>query len=531
MNSALGIVVAMAAACSGGILIHRLLQQQRRRNSAHTPTQPTEPAPPAPRIEAAASPATGLVMPSQLLPLPETPARPPEAITGQAAVQPEPERGPLVVRLHYRRSGGDIGEYNGTMLSRRPDDDGMRLVNLRLDGETFVKSFLIERMLRLELVEHNRIIEDADAIQNELLLRLPIGRRRRKADPRLNSRSSSASTASSATASAPAVASASEPQLSELLPVGARGFAVFDLETTALSIHSARIVEIALVLVDPDGSVTDEWVSLVNPQESISNSSIHGISDAMVRSAPVFAVLARTIAGHLHGRVLVAHNLNSYDLPILKRHFAEVPGLSVDLGDGIDTMPQPRRKLSTLCRQHGIELKHGDAHTALGDTRALAALLRNKPGHLRPAGVAAAAADAVPPLADSPALTRSDVNRAQPAQPKARTGEWISHSLDLKPGLEFMATGPKSKGVDTEIRRGEAHGEQLGLHYKKRNNIPKRTPPAFLLSTSLRLATGKMREAREQGLAVVTVADLMRCTCGDSVRAHRWCADGSPGDG
>lgn len=457
-------------------------------------------------------------------------------MTSSAAVPPAPERGPLVVRLHYRRSGGDIGEYKGTMLSRRPDDAGMRLVNLRLDGERFVKPFLMERMLRLELVEHNRIIEGAESIQNELLRRLEIGRRRRKADPRPKTTSSSASTASSATASSAAVAPAPEQQLSELLPEGARGFAVFDLETTALSIHSARIVEIALVLVDPDGSVTDEWVSLINPEESIGNSSIHGISDAMVRSAPVFAALAQTIANHLHGRVPVAHNLNSYDLPILKRHFAEVPGLTIELGDGIDTMPHPRRKLSTLCRQHGIELKDDDAHTALGDTRALAALLCSKPGHLRPASVAASTAGAFPPLGDSAALTRSDSNRAQdqqpqPAQPKTRTGEWVIHSLDLKPGLEFMATGPKSKGVDTEIRRGEAHGEQLGLHYKKRNNIPKRTPPAFLLSTSLRLATCKMREAREQGLAVVTVADLMRCACGDSVRAHRWCADGSPGDG
>lgn len=531
MNSALGIVVAMAAACAGGILIHRLLQQQRRRNSAHTPTEPTKPAPLAPRHEAAARPATGLVMPSQLVSLPETPARPAATMTSPAAVPTAPEFDSLVVRLHYRRSGGDIAEYKGTMLSRRPDDDGMRLVNLRLDGETFVKPFLMERMLHLELVEHNRIIEGAEAIKNELLQRLQVGRRR-KADLRSKTTSFSASAASPATASSAAVTPATEKQdLMELLPEGARGFAVFDLETTALSIHSARIVEIALVLVDPDGSVANEWVSLVNPEESIGNSNIHGISDAMVRKAPVFAELARTIAGHLHGRVLVAHNLNSYDLPILKRHFAEVPGLSVELGDGIDTMPHPRRRLSTLCRQNGIELKVDDAHTALGDTRALAALLRSKPGHLMPAVVVAAAADAMPSMADRPALIRSDVNRAQPAQPKARTGEWISHSLDLKRGLEFMATGPKSKGVDTEIRRGEAHGEQLGLHYKKRNNIPKRTPPAFLLSTSLRLATGKMREAREQGLAVVTVADLMRCACGDSVRAHRWYADGSPGDG
>ena len=198
------------------------------------------------------------------------------------------------------------------MLSRKPDEDGMRLVNLRVEGESFVKSFLMERMLRLELLEHNRIIEGGQAIRDELLRRLEVGRRRRKADPLSKSRSSSASTASSVAVTPP-----HEPQqLSELLPEGARGFAVLDLETTALSVYSARIVEIAITLIDPQGRIERHWDSLVNPEEAIPNSNIHGMSDAMVSPAPSFSALTPTIGALLNGRVLVAHNLRSFDRPI-----------------------------------------------------------------------------------------------------------------------------------------------------------------------------------------------------------------------
>lgn len=344
------------------------------------------------------------------------------------------------------------------MLSRKPDDSGMRLVNLRVDGESFVKSFLIERMLQLDLLDHNKSIEGPEAIRAELLLRLRVGRRRRPAA----SPKAAAPTVQPATLPAGPQASRPAGRLSHLLPEGAQGFAVFDLETTALSTQSARIVEIAIVRVDPDGAVIDSWESLSNPGESISNAFVHGINDAHVQTAPLSAELAPTIAARLHGLVPVAHNLKAYDLPILRRHFEELPSLEIDLGDGIDTMPSPRRKLQLLCADHGIELMDSDAHTALGDTQALAALLQTMPAHLKPAATAAWVQGALPKTSQEGGLPRSAaaasvVTPPSPGQKEDSQG-WNHQSLELTPGLTFMATAPKSRASDTEIRRGEAHG-------------------------------------------------------------------------
>ena len=447
-------------------------------------------------------------------------------------MSPSQERGPLVVRLLYRKSGGDIAEYKGTMLSRKPDDDGMRLVNLRVEGESFVKSFLMERMLRLELLEHNRIIEGGQAIRDELLRRLEVGRRRRKADPLPKSRSSSASTASSA-----AVTHPHEPQqLCELLPECARGFAVFDLETTALSVHSARIVEIAITLIDPHGRIERHWDSLVNPEEAIPNSHIHGISDAMVSPAPSFSALAPTIGALLNGRVLVAHNLRSFDRPILENCFASCGAGEFDPGDGIDTMPSPRLNLKKLCEANGISLSNSDAHTAGGDVCALADVLLRLPPHLKPAAQAARFTPAAHADRGAEAWPRQQgldravaATPAEPAKPAkgttttgtASTG-WTSIALMLSSGDSFMATGPQSRSKNTVIKRGEAHGMAIGLHYHKASAIPKTKPPRFLLSTSLGLNSRKMQEAMSRGLPVVLAGDLMRCKAVGSVPAHQW---------
>ena len=85
-----------------------------------------------------------------------------------------------------------------------------------------------------------------------------------------------------------------------------------------------------------------------------------------------------------------------------------------------------------------------------------------------------------------------------------------------------MATGPQSSSKNTVIKRGEAHGIAIGLHYRKTNAIPKTKPPRFLLSTSLGLNSRKMQEARSLGLPVVLAGDLMRCRTIGSVPAHQW---------
>lgn len=60
--------------------------------------------------------------------------------------------------------------------------------------------------------------------------------------------------------------------------------------------------------------------------------------------------------------------------------------------------------------------------------------------------------------------------------------------------------------TDTPILRAAAHAERLGL--TRRERLTKKTPPDFLLSTSLRLETAKMSQARERGIPVVLIEDL-----------------------
>lgn len=325
-------------------------------------------------------------------------------------------------------------------------------------------------------------------------------------------------------------------QLRDLLPKDSLGFAVIDLETTQVGVKQARVVEIAITLIDPQARIERRWHSLVNPELSIPNSHIHGISDAMVSPAPSFSALAPTIGALLNGRVLVAHNLRSFDRPILENCFARCGAGDFDPGDGIDTMPSPRLNLKKLCEAHGISLSSNDAHTAGGDVRALTDVLLRLPPHLKPAAQAArftAAADAERGAEAWPrqrsldrAVAAAPAELAKPSTGTASTGTastgWTSIALTLSSGDCFMATGPQSTSKNTVIKRGEAHGMAIGLHYRKASAIPKTKPPRFLLSTSLGLNNRKMQEARSLSLPVVLVGDLMRCRTIGSVPAHQW---------
>ncbi|MGO2058637.1 MAG: exonuclease domain-containing protein, partial [Candidatus Corynebacterium faecigallinarum] len=54
----------------------------------------------------------------------------------------------------------------------------------------------------------------------------------------------------------------------------ALSFAVVDIETTGFSNHD-RVIEVAVVHADADGTVTGTWSTLVNPDRDIPNTRIH----------------------------------------------------------------------------------------------------------------------------------------------------------------------------------------------------------------------------------------------------------------
>ena len=66
-------------------------------------------------------------------------------------------------------------------------------------------------------------------------------------------------------------------------------FAVVDLETSGLSSRHHRILQIGMVTIEADGTVLDEWMSMVRllwPLSRFGPTHIHGITRPMLKNAP-----------------------------------------------------------------------------------------------------------------------------------------------------------------------------------------------------------------------------------------------------
>lgn len=98
--------------------------------------------------------------------------------------------------------------------------------------------------------------------------------------------------------------------------------AFFDLETTGLDVTNDRIIEIAILKMNPDGS-KDHYSKRVNPEMPISpeSSEITGISDADVKDCPTFKELAPEVAAFLGDADLAGYNSNKFDIPVLAEEF------------------------------------------------------------------------------------------------------------------------------------------------------------------------------------------------------------------
>lgn len=109
-----------------------------------------------------------------------------------------------------------------------------------------------------------------------------------------------------------------------------RPLAIIDLETTGLNLSTDRIVEIAIVRIQTDGTRQIKR-KLLNPEIPISQVSIdmHGIDNAMVKDAPTFKQAANEIKQFLDNCDLAGYNSNRFDIPLLAEEFLRV-GLEFD---------------------------------------------------------------------------------------------------------------------------------------------------------------------------------------------------------
>ncbi|PYO59867.1 MAG: hypothetical protein DMD70_10550, partial [Gemmatimonadetes bacterium] len=156
-------------------------------------------------------------------------------------------------------------------------------------------------------------------------------------------------------------------------------YVTFDLETTDKDAEVCEVVEVGAVRV-VDGEIVDRFHTLVRPYRPITPGAtkVHGYTDAEVRGAPSFGEVWPEFRAFIGDDVLIAHNGQHFDIPVLRRLAAGRDG--VDSLVFYDTLPLVRSlsrdsaKLEDLALRFGIDA--GRAHHALDDAVTLARVYR-----------------------------------------------------------------------------------------------------------------------------------------------------------
>jgi len=107
--------------------------------------------------------------------------------------------------------------------------------------------------------------------------------------------------------------------------------AFIDLEATGINLGTDRIVEIAIVLLFPDNTRQVKR-KLINPEIPIppSITDIHGLTNEMLKDAPVFKQVANEIKQFLDNCDLGGYNSNRFDIPLLMEEFLRT-GIEFDM--------------------------------------------------------------------------------------------------------------------------------------------------------------------------------------------------------
>ncbi|MEQ1736036.1 MAG: exonuclease domain-containing protein, partial [Rhodoglobus sp.] len=158
--------------------------------------------------------------------------------------------------------------------------------------------------------------------------------------------------------------------------------AVFDLETTGVDTDTSRIVSACIAVLEPDGSLHEQWNWLADPEVEIPEgaSAVHGISTEHARAE---GRTAETVAGEITATIrtllsvgipLVVYNA-PYDLSLLdrecRRHRIEPLGSPFPVIDplvidkAVDRFRKGKRTLVAAAERYGVNLD--DAHDAAAD--------------------------------------------------------------------------------------------------------------------------------------------------------------------
>jgi DNA polymerase III subunit epsilon len=151
-------------------------------------------------------------------------------------------------------------------------------------------------------------------------------------------------------------------------------YAIVDIETTGGSALAEKITEIAIYLHDGQ-KITDEFVSLVNPERNIPYfiTNLTGITNEMVADAPCFYEIAKKIVELTEERIFVAHNAR-FDYSFIRQEFKSLG--FIYKRNIIDTVALSRKllpgyrsySLGNICKD--LNLSINGRHRAAGDALA-----------------------------------------------------------------------------------------------------------------------------------------------------------------
>jgi DNA polymerase-3 subunit epsilon len=162
-----------------------------------------------------------------------------------------------------------------------------------------------------------------------------------------------------------------------------KSIAFFDLETTGLNISKDKIVEIAILKINPD-QTEESFLERINPTIPISeeSTSIHGISNEDIKDCPPFKDFAEAIITFLGDSDLAGYNSNRFDIPFLLEEL---------LNAGAELNMENRRFIDVQTIFHKMEQRTLgaayqfycgkeiiNAHSAAADTRATYEVLKGQ---------------------------------------------------------------------------------------------------------------------------------------------------------
>lgn len=174
-------------------------------------------------------------------------------------------------------------------------------------------------------------------------------------------------------------------------PAANNTFTAIDFETTGLDPDTDGIVEVGLVKFTGDGTVLDEFSTLVNtPGSSREARDVHHIDDKDLIGAPSISQVLPDVLAFISGTILVGHNLDFEEkfLAAAARR-ARIP---LSAGVALCTLRTCRRQLEgrafslTAMYKTATGESAENKHTALGDARSIRVvllwLLRQSPSPL-----------------------------------------------------------------------------------------------------------------------------------------------------